>query len=278
MEEDLVFDPEPRLRPNLMAIETEDTTRFRPLATAMLDAYRGLNWMEASAAALAEFSGLTGETTVADAYDGSARFDLARWLSLNSDRKNWEWQNLIGASYIRRNVEFLVKLIDLPNTASSMDDPRECEIVWYRPGGSAWGCSPELQEAILSIKFAVRRQLKRAQVRTKLVCPAVSRRDHLDRFKNLFDEGHIAPPGFLSPAVEVVHIRGVATLMLVVVALSESVEIPVGFASVAAAPLSRIDRKLAQIEGRFEELWRSEKREEEEPLPIEALKEETGDS
>jgi hypothetical protein len=179
MEEDLIFDPEPRLRPNLIAIDAEDMSRFRPLATAMLDAYRNLNWMEASATALAEFSGLSGETTVTDAYGGSAWFDLPRWLSLNPDSKNPDRQNLVGASYIRRNVDFLTKLIDkLPKPAPSTETSKEREIVWYRPGGSGWGCSPELQEAILSIKFAMRRRFGKIPIRTKLICPAVSRRDY----------------------------------------------------------------------------------------------------
>jgi hypothetical protein len=59
-----------------------------------------------------------------------------------------------------------------------------------------------------------------------------------------------------------------STLMLVAVTLSESVQIPVGFASVAAAPLARVTSKLTRVDARFEELWRSE-RPDEEPLPIE---------
>jgi hypothetical protein len=226
MDEDLVFDPEPRLRPNLAAIEAEDMPRFKPLATAMLDAYRNLNWMESSAAALADFSGLSGETTVTDAYGGGARFDLGRWLSLNPEKTKPDRQNLVGASYIRRNIDFLVNRIENhPASPSSTEAPRKCEIVWYRPGGSGWGCSPELQEALLSIKFAMRRKFGKLPIRTKLVFPSVSRRDHPDRFKNLFDEGHIAPAGFLSPAVEVLHIPKVGTLMLVSVALSGNVEV-----------------------------------------------------
>jgi hypothetical protein len=270
MEEDLVFDPEPRLRPNLAAIGAEDMPRFKPLATAMLDAYRNLNWMEPSAAALGDFSGLSGETTVTDAYGGTARFDLTRWLSLNPEKKKPDRQNIVGASYIRRNVDFLINLIENhPASPSAIEAQKKCEIVWYRPGGSGWGCSPELQEAILSIKFAMRRKFGKVPIRTKLICPSVSRRDHPDRFKNLFDEGHIAPPGFLSPAVEVLHIPLVGTLMLVTVALSGNVEIPVGFASIAAEPLARVARKLTNVDARLEELWSRQEIEDEEPLPSE---------
>jgi hypothetical protein len=270
MDEDLVFDPEPRLRPNLIAIEAEDMARFKPLAAAMLDAYRSLNWMESSAAALADFSGLSGETTVTDAYDGTPRFDLARWLSLNPAKTKPDRQNLVGASYIRRNVDFLVNLIENhPASPSSVEASKKSEIVWYRPGGSGWGCSPELQEAIVSIKFAMRRKFGKLPIRTKLVFPSASRRDHPERFKNLFDEGHIAPPGFLSPAVEVVHIPQVGTLMLVSVALSTSVEVPVGFASIAAEPLALVARKLTNADARLEELWSRRETEDEEPPSIE---------
>jgi len=268
MEEELVFDSEPHLRPNLLTIEAEEMPRFTKLATAMLDAYRGLNWMSSSATALAEFSGLSGESTVTDAYGGSARFDLGRWLSLNPDKMPPNRRNLVGASYIHRNVNSLVDLIDdLSKSPPSVDLAKEHEIVWYRPGGSGWGCSPELQEAIQSIKFALRRKFGKGPIRTKLICPSVSRRDHPERFKNLFDEGFFAPAGFLSPAVEIVHIPEVATLMLVNVALSASVEIPVGFASTAAQPLERAARKLARVDVKFDEIWKGERREEDELLP-----------
>jgi hypothetical protein len=57
--------------------------------------------------------------------------------------------------------------------------------------------------------------------------------------------------------------------MLVSVALSGSVEIPVGFASTSAEPLARVARKLTNVDVRLEELWRRQEMEDEEPLPPE---------
>jgi hypothetical protein len=52
--------------------------------------------------------------------------------------------------------------------------------------------------------------------RTTLVFPEISRgRDFPRRFEGLFDAGYIAPAGFLAPSIEVVHIPGIASLMLV---------------------------------------------------------------
>ena len=207
---------------------------------------------------------MIGDTSVTDGYGDSARFDLRKWLEFEHGGASRGRQVIVGASYIRRNVDFLTNLIDgLPMPAPAVEASKQREIVWYRPGGSGWGCSPELQELIRSIKMAMQRRFGKIPIRTKLVCPSVSRRDHPDRFKNSFDEGHIAPAGFLSPAVEIVHIPQVATLALVAVALSEDTQVPVGFASVEAGPLSRVSQ-LAAVDARFEELWRSERRDEEE--------------
>lgn len=132
------------------------------------------------------------------------------------------------------------------------------------------GCSPDLRDAIRSIKASIRRKFGRTAIRTTLVFPEISRgRDFPRRFEGLFDAGYIAPAGILNPAIEVIHIPGVACLMLVDVSLSQAVHIPVGFASTAAEPLERIASKLASLHGRLEELWRQEQREDDEPTGME---------
>lgn len=271
VDQELVYDPEPRLQPNLVAIQAEDMPRLRQLANAVLDTYRTLIYMEPSAAALSEFSTLSANNSVTDAYRGSATFELPTWISLNPELDHRDRRVIVGASYLRRNIDTLAKLIDsLPKPAASVEAAPAKEIVWYRPGGTAWGCSPDLRDAIRSMKAAIRRKFGRMAIRTTLVFPELSRgRDFPRRFEGLFDTGYIAPAGFLNPSIEVVHIPGVASLMLVNVALSPTVHIPVGFASTAAEPRERIVSKLASLHSRLEELWRQERRDDDEPTAME---------
>jgi hypothetical protein len=271
VDQDLVFDPEPRLRPNLVAIQAEDMPRLRQLANAVLDAYRTLNYMEPSAHALSEFSTLSANTSVTDAYRGSATFDLPTWMSLNPELDHPDRSAIVGASYLRRNIDTLAKLIDsLPRPAVSVEAAPDKEIVWYRPGGTSWGCSPDLRDAVRSIKTAIRHKFGRTAIRTTLVFPEASRgRDYPRRFEGLFDAGYIAPEGFLDPSIEVLHIPGIASLLLVNVALSPTVHIPVGFASTASEPLERIVSKLTSLQRRLEELWREDRREDDEPTAME---------
>lgn len=271
VDQELVFDPEPRLQPNIVAIHADDIPRLRQLTNAVLDTYRTLNYMEPSAAALSEFSTLSANNSVTDAYRGSATFDLPTWISLNPELDHPDRRAIVGASYLPRNFDTLAKLIDdLPKPTGSVEASPAKEIVWYRPGGTAWGCSPDLRDAVRSMKASIRRKFGRTAIRTTLVFPEISRgRDFPRRFEGLFDAGYIAPAGVLNPAIEVIHIPGVACLMLVDVALSQAVHIPVGFASTATEPRERIASKLASLHGRLEELWRQEQREDDEPTGME---------
>ncbi len=268
-QQELVFDPHPRLKANLIEVETEDLAKFRPLANALNDAYLRLTGVSPSAAALAEFSRLAADTSVTEAYGGTDRFDLAKWLSINAEKQNSERQTLVGAPYLNRNVEFLTKLIDRsPKSGVTVESAaKEIEILWCRPFGSAWGASPDLQEALVAIKLALRRKNGKIAVRTKLIIPQISRRDAPRRFDRLFDEGHVAPAGYLSPSIEIVHISDTATILLVGVSFSETVSAFVGFAITDLFSVERVRRMLrpSDVEVRLEEVWKAERRDEEPP-------------
>jgi hypothetical protein len=262
MEEDLVFDPEAHLRPKLLGIDAADTARTKPLTTAILDEYRKLTWMQPSAAGLGDYANISGDTTASQSYGGTSAFSLARWQSLNETERRSDGQSIFGVSYLARNIRFFVNLIESLSD-SRIDASRRVDLVWYRTGDSGWGQSPELQEAISSLKNALRRRYDKIAIRTKLVFPSISRREHPERFRNLFDEASVAPAGFLSPTVEVVHIVGIGVLALVNVALSETSIVPVGIVSTANEALQRADKHLRKVDAQMEELWN--KREPEEP-------------
>ncbi|WP_315825579.1 MULTISPECIES: hypothetical protein [unclassified Bradyrhizobium] len=270
VDQNLVFDPDPRLEPDLLAIHSDDMPRLRKLADAVLDTYRGLIYPNSSRAALAEFASLSGDPGVTDSYGGTATFDLPRWMSRNPDVEGKERRPIVGASYIKRNIEGFTALIDLIPAPPTSIEAAPKEIIWYRPGGTAWGCSPDLRDAIRSIKSALRRKFGRSAIRTTLIFPDGSRGRELPRrFEGLFDAGYIAPPGFLSPAIEVIHIPNVACLLSVAVDVSSAVQIPVGFASILPEHRDRIRDKLSSLHSRLSELWRADRQEEEEPVEME---------
>lgn len=256
--EDLVFDPQPRLRPHLIEVEVENLARYRPLANALTDAYRLLTGPDPSTAGLTEFSRLLGDSTVADAHNSTGAFDLAAWLSANATLASHERHTLIGASYLQRNVEFVIALLEKRATIiteSAM--PREIKLLWFRPGGSNWGASPDLQDAIASLRGSLRRTMPKVRLRTTLIVPQVAKRESPRRFERAFDEAYIAPSGHLSPSIEVLQIGDLGAVVLVRVPFSETVSAFVGYALVDSAGIERIRRAMHwdTVMPRAEELW-----------------------
>ena len=127
----------------------------------------------------------------------------------------------------------------------SHDRPRDLELLWFRPTGTSWGTSPDLEAAIASIRGAVRRTLSRSWgVRTSLIVPQVSRNENNKRFDRTFDRACFAAPGYLSPALEVVLLKGVAAIVTVCVRLSAATFVPVGFAMVDTVAVNRLEKAL----------------------------------
>lgn len=269
--EELVFDPQPHLRPHLFEVEVENILRYRPLTTALTDAYRLLTGPEPSAAGLAEFTRMVTNTTVTDAHNPDGLFDLSGWLSANLSMAGSERHTLIGASYLQRNVEFFVPLLEKRAAAlSSTSVPREIQILWYRPGGTGWGTSPDLQEALTALKAILRRAMPKIAVRTELVIPQVARRDNPRQFERVFDEAYVTPAGHMSPSIEVLLVGEIGAIVLVRVMLSQAVSAFVGYALADGAGVERIRRNLSwdTIMPRSEELWSKPRvREEDDPPP-----------
>ena len=260
--EELVFDPQPRLRPHLLEVETENLGRFRPLANAMNDAYRALRPAEPSQGAVQDFSRYLSDTSVTRAHNDSGFFDYTKWMSQNLADRIPGRQPLIGAPYIPRNAELFSKLIeDMPRANA---DGRTVEISWFRPGGSSWGVTPDLQETIAALKAAVKRKQAKAKFRTRIIVPQAIRRENPKRFDRVFDEGYISPSGHLSPALEILHVSGFGAVVTVQVSFSATVSAPVGVAIVDSKTLEKVEKALKwnRVHPRSEELWASVIREE----------------
>jgi len=86
---------------------------------------------------------------------------------------------------------------------------------WFRPAGSRWGASPDLGEALKKLRGVVRQiASKDVDATSILVVPLSVKKEGPRRFKRLFDQCYVAAGGYLSPAVEVVLLRGVGAMVL----------------------------------------------------------------
>lgn len=255
----LVFDPQPRLVPQLLKVEIENSARYRPLTTALLDTYRSLRGLGTTTAGLREFGRLTGDRSLGEQQSATDHLDLNDWYASMSGPVGSGRQPLVGASYVGRNLDLFIELLEKRCQALTKGAAdREVRLIWFRPVGANWGATPDLQHAVSQLKSTVRRCLSnRRHVRASLVMSASVRRDARRRFGQILDEGLVAPTGHLSASTEVVLLQGIGAIMLVTVALSRTVSVPIGYAIVDRKQVSELERSLGleAILGGAESLW-----------------------
>lgn len=244
---ELVFDPEPRLVTKLLDIAPEDRPRFRQLTEAMQNGLRRLVEAEPSAASLAEFRRLSGDQSVAKHMDVAGRFDPVGWLSAAPEHSSPGRQPIWGASYLERNTARFVEMIErLELRTSQLGRPRRLSLRWYRPAGTAWGASPDLQQSLARLVSAVRSSLGSDWgVATTVVSPASARPETIKRFSNVFEAGIVSPAGHLTANTEVLVIERIGALIMSRVALSDSMSMPVGWILTDSGDVRKIEEFLA---------------------------------
>lgn len=255
--EDLVFDPEPRLQPSLLSYGADNVARYRELSIALADAYRPLKGPEPSMAGMRDFGQMLGDTFVAGATNDLGHFDFSAWQQATSQPSIFR-QPLVGASYLDANIEYVVNQLDKRFEISDEKRiPKEVEIRWFRPGGSSWGASPDLQAALVTLRSVLRRRYPKVKVRTVLIVPQTMRRETTPRFRRVFNRAVVAPPGSLSPSVEILQIGSLAAAAFVRVALSAATSIPVGYAISHPEDVEKLSKFIGwdTIDRRGEELW-----------------------
>jgi hypothetical protein len=254
--EDLGIDPAPKILPNILEVDPGSVGRFQPLSEALWDAYRKLTSPEPSAAALAEFGRLAGDQSVSQGHDDHGHFDVARWYEAARNIGHESRHPIVGATYIERNIEFFVRLLEARGSAANVSAQKQLQLFWFRPGGTSWGATPDLESSISSVRGAVRRISRSLQLRTTLIAPPASRGENNKRFERLFDEGYLAPAGRSSPAIEVLLIKDVGAIVTVHVRLSEATLVPVGFVLFEPKTVAALTATLRVAEVRtFAKTW-----------------------
>jgi hypothetical protein len=266
--EDLVFDGKFKIVPHMLEADAVQTEAFRPLSDAIWDAYRRLTSPSASRAALAEFSHIASDTSISEAHRDGDYFDVLDWYATQQEGK--QRQPVMGAAYLERNVDFLLKTLEDKSASGLTPKTSKLELIWYRPTGTAWGSSPDLDAALSALRSAVRTKLsKEIALRSLLFVPQISRNEQNSRFERHFDEAYIVPAGYLSPSIEVLLIEGVAALITVLVRVNSEVNVPAGFVVSDSKSLEDLAGALTPAKVRSQSpLWRKAQSGTNDELPV----------
>lgn len=234
---------QPKLETILIETEADRPYRLRLLTDAMSHALEKLSDPAPTATARSEYVRLTDSTFIDDSINADGFLDLAMWLQLEHVKNNQETTAFVGSLSLERNRKILTGL--LAGTSNGNRLPQAWELFWFRPGGTIWGMTEDLQNAIGELRAMSRRsQSGEGGLITTLISPASVNSEIVKRFDRIFDRGLVARAGRGSVSVEILLIRGVCAVVSVLVPLAKDVNVWLGRITVNPQNVSRIDERL----------------------------------
>lgn len=229
----------------------EDVAAFQKLTVEANNAWQTAAGPEATPTAAAEFERLTGIGEMARLIHSPA--DPEGWIDalVATGQERAGFTSTIGASYLATN---LAKLIDLVGAASG--SASELVATWLRPGGSTWGRTLRVAEALQQLRVAVR-NASQSEMHMTLAMPRSTHKTVRGQHRRIFERGLLLPQGHLPSNLEILLVPGVAALINVHLRLGQH-SVPVGGIVTDPKRLGRIAERLnPSVAMGWDEAWRS---------------------
>lgn len=233
----------------------ENSAGFHRLAIAAGDAWQYASAPELSSASGAEFERWTGDDRLAAVLSQPDNIDFWTAALVRTERAGSGFVPTLGAAYLRRNMQLLIALVHAAGPAVP-----DREIVWARPGGTAWGRTARISGALTELRNSLSKP-EGPDVESTLLVTRSTPKPHRTAHKRFFTRGRLAPQGHLPPNIEILLVPDVAAMINVHVKVGRHA-VPIGGLVTDNKRLARIGEKLrpARREG-WEDLWQAARRE-----------------
>ncbi|WP_296248120.1 hypothetical protein [uncultured Stenotrophomonas sp.] len=220
--------PDPKLETILPLSEFENRERGRKIQETITSQLRERGSAAPSQAAVTEFSKLTGSTFLRRKlrYDGTV--DLSAFLSGDVESSG-DWTPFVGSPYIERNRQLIAGLL-------AVRGGKESTLWWLRPGGLRWGLTEDLSATLELLRSRFRDA--QSALTTTLVAPHLTK--GVVQHQLLFDRGVHAASGGIALAIEALVIPDLLAAVSVMVHLSPSVVVPIGYATNERSCIRRV--------------------------------------
>lgn len=227
----------------------QDPLRFSRLTSAVADRWAGLQDPAASAEGVATYERLTGDSRPRNLARSQ---DWRDWLPLLQSGAKTGSRPIFGASYLPANsTAFCSVLFDGLKQAGKGRD--SIELIWFRPGGDAWGRSNRVIDMLGEIGDTARRT-GRTLAGTSLIVPRATPNACRRTSRKAFDQGILAPSGQLPADLEVILAPGFAACVVIHLPLGPRT---LGIGTVLTDPdaLRRIERRVRRERQDSVSLW-----------------------
>jgi len=234
----LTLEGAPRLESYINLREADSKGRGKQLTEAMSIELRKLEHVSPSQASSNEFARMFNHRDWSQWFRPDGHFDLARWFQQEMNGSSVGTVPLVGYPYVERNRRAITSLLE--DTPLDLGGDHRWQTWWLRPGGSRWGATEDVPATLEALRGVIRARAKGGTLLPVVISPA-SVTDTLSRtFTRVFDVGVRSPTKKVPTALEVVLIAERVAVVSVMVSLSDSVCVPIGYATNDEARVRRI--------------------------------------
>lgn len=162
----------------------------------------------------------------------------------------------VGSISLERNRKSLTSLI--ARSSENDQSPQAFDLFWFRPGGTIWGLTEDLQTTVNELRAMSRRSTSgEGGLIATLIAPASVSSDGVKRFDRIFDRGLSTRAGRGTPSIEVLLIHGVCAAVSVLVPLAKGVDVWIGRITAKSKDVARTAERLlpGDPESEMVSLW-----------------------
>lgn len=219
----------PKLESHLHLHEHDKKGQGRQLTETMLAELRRLDHVAPSQASFHEFARMFNHCNWSQWFSPDGNFDLSRWYQHEIRSSSESIVPLVGYPYVERNRRSITNLLDSASLNTGGD--HRWQAWWLRPGGSLWGATEDVPSTLEALRGVIRARAKGGTLSSVLVSPASTTEQVARMFSRVFDRGIRAPVKRTPTALEVLIVADCVAVVSVMVALSDTVHVPVGYAT-----------------------------------------------
>jgi len=239
----LVLGGQPKLETTLIETDIDRPQKLRLLTDAMGHALQSLSDPDPTVGARSEYARLMHSTFIDESINAEGFVDLTTWLRREHENRDPEVAALVGSLCLERNRRRLTSLV--ARTSENDQSPQAFDLFWFRPGGTIWGLTEDLQTTVNELRAMSRRSPSgEGGLVATLIAPASVSSDSVKRFDRIFDRGLGARAGRGTPSIEVLLVRGVCAVVSVLVPLAKGVNVWIGRVTVKPKDVARIAERL----------------------------------
>ncbi|UZE50984.1 hypothetical protein ONR75_10380 [Rhodopseudomonas sp. P2A-2r] len=162
---------------------------FQKLTVAANEAWQAAHGPDSATSIASEFERLTGDARLASLFQDSS--SPSAWIDTLGTYEGIDplFKPTLGAAYLPQNLAKALEVVAKLEASSSA-----VELLWLRPGGSAWGRSIRVAETLLQLRQALR-NAGRLSVSTHLLMPRATPKAIRLNHKRVFDRGRCSLRG-----------------------------------------------------------------------------------